>query len=260
MPFIKIKNFNMYYEIHGEGEPLLLIHGLGSSSQDWEFQISKFSKFYRVIAIDLRGHGKSDKLTATYSIRNFADDCALLINELNFDSLNVMGISMGGAVGFELAINYPSLINSLIIINMGVKIRVKTLSEKFTFFTRVFIVSIMGMKKMGEFLAPKLFPSPEQENLKNLVISRWAKNDKKSYLISLKSLKNWSVEEKLEKIQCKTLIVASDGDYSSVESKKEYLQKIPNGQIVIIKNSHHAVPMEKPEHFNDIILNFLKHI
>lgn len=258
MPIIKVSNIEIYYEIHGEGEPLLLIHGLGSSSRDWEYQIPKFSKLYKVIIIDLRGHGKTSKPKGPYSIRGFADDCALFLKFLNIDLAHVLGISMGTAVGFELAINYPELVKSLIAVNMSTKISVNTFKEKYQFFLRVAIVSLIGMKKMGEILAPKLFPLPEQEELRKKVALRWAENDKKSYLSALHSLKNWSVEEELHKIICPTLVIASDGDYSTVQSKEEYTKKISHGEIVVIKNSHHAVPIEKHDEFNGIVLGFLK--
>lgn len=260
MPMMKIKDFDIFYEMHGEGKPLLLIHGLGSSSRDWELQISELSKYYRVITIDLHGHGKSSKLTTKYSIHDFAVDCALIIKELKFDSINILGISMGAAVGFDLAISYPDLINSLIAVNMGVKIPVKTFSEKFNHQKVELFIKIFGMKKLGEIFAPTLFPLPEQEELRNYASTRWGENDKKSYIIAKNSLKNWSVEEELHKITCPTLVIAADGDFTSVESKEDYVKKIPNGQITIIINSHHAVPMEKPEEFNRIVLDFLKQI
>jgi len=260
MPTMKINDIDIYYEIHGEGEPLLLIHGLGSSSRDWEYQIPQFSKPYKVITIDLRGHGKTSKPKGPYSIRGFADDVALFLEALKIKQVNILGLSMGTATGFELAINYPDLVKSLIAVNMSAKLTVKTFGEKKQFFLRDAIVILLGMKKMGEFLAPRLFPLPEQEELRKKVASRWAENDKKAYLSAFHSLKNWSVEEELHKITCPTLVIASDGDYTPVKIKEEYVKKIPNGQISIINNSHHAVPMEKPEEFNKIVLDFLKQI
>ena len=94
MPIIKVSNIEMYYEIHGEGEPLLLIHGLGSSSRDWEYQVAQFSKLYKVILIDLRGHGKTSKPKGPYSIRGFADDVALFLEALNIKHVNILGLSI----------------------------------------------------------------------------------------------------------------------------------------------------------------------
>jgi 3-oxoadipate enol-lactonase len=68
MPKIQSNGINLYYEIHGEGQPLLLIHGLGSSARDWEYQVAEFSESYEVITFDLRGHGQSDKPAGPYSM------------------------------------------------------------------------------------------------------------------------------------------------------------------------------------------------
>jgi len=184
----------------------------------------------------------------------------LFLEALNIKRVNILGLSMGTATGFELAIYYPKLVKSLIAVNMSAKLSIKTFNEKKQFFLRDLIVKVLGMKKMGEFLAPRLFPFPEQEELRRKVALRWSENDKKAYLSAFHSLKNWSVEEELHKITCPTIVIASDGDYTSVEAKEDYVKKIPNGQIAIIKNSHHAVPMEKPEEFNKIVLVFLNQI
>lgn len=104
MPTMKINDIDMYYEIHGEGDPLLLIHGLGSSSRDWEYQIPQLLKLYKVITIDLRGHGKTSKPKGPYSIRGFADDVASFLEAFNIKQVNILGLSMGTATGFELAI------------------------------------------------------------------------------------------------------------------------------------------------------------
>jgi pimeloyl-ACP methyl ester carboxylesterase len=72
MPTIPVNDTHLYYEIHGEGQPLLLIHGLGSSTRDWELQVPEFAKSHRVITFDLRGHGRSDKPAGPYSMAMFA--------------------------------------------------------------------------------------------------------------------------------------------------------------------------------------------
>ena len=250
---------NLYETNSNKG--IILLHMLNSDKESWhEFALTLQEEGYNVFAIDLRGHGKTSKPKGPYSIRGFADDVALFLGSLNIGKVNILGLSMGTATGFELAINYPELVKSLIAVNMSAKISVKTFGDKRQFFLRVAIVKLLGMKKMGKFLAPRLFPFPEQEELRKKVAIHWAENDKKSYLAAFYSLKNWSVEEELHKIKCPTIVIASDGDYTPVESKEEYVKKIPNGQIEIIKNSHHAVPMEKPEEFNKIVLDFLNQI
>ena len=257
MPKKLIRDININYEIKGEGQPLLFIHGLGSSLRDWEDQIPTFSKKYKTIAVDLRGHGETDKPKGPYSISLFAKDIAELLKSLKFSPVNIVGISLGGAIGFHLAIDYPELTKSLVVVNMSASLPIKTFKEKQMFLMRILIVKLLGMKKMGEVLAKRLFIKPEQQDLRERMASRWAENDKKAYLSTLKTLKNWSVLERLPQIKCPTLIVSADEDYTPLDIKKEYTKLIPNAKLEIIEDARHAVTVEKPEEFNSILMDFL---
>ena len=258
MPQKLIRDININYEIIGDGQPLLFIHGLGSSLRDWEDQVPVFSKKFKVITLDLRGHGQTDKPKGPYSISMFAEDIAELIKSLKVDPVHVVGISLGGAIGFHLAIDHPDITKSLVVVNMSASVPIKTLKEKQMFFLRVLIVKMMGMRKMGKVLAKRLFIKPEQEELRERMASRWAENDKKAYLSSLKTLKNWSVLERLREIKCPTLVVSSDEDYTPLSAKEEYTAMIPNAKLVVIEDARHAVSVEKPEEFNTILMDFLK--
>jgi len=260
MPKKRINDINMNYEIIGEGQPLLFIHGLGSSLRDWEDQVPFFSKKYKTITIDLRGHGDTDKPKGPYSISMFANDIAELLKSLKLEPVHIVGISLGGAIGFHLAIDYPELTKSLGVVNMSASLPIKTFKEKQMFFMRILIVKLLGMKKMGEVLAKRLFIKPEQEDLRERMATRWAENDKKAYLSSLKTLKNWSVLERLHEIKCPALIVSADGDYTPLEVKKEYTALIPNAKLIIIEDARHAVTVEKPKEFNGILMDFLSNL
>jgi len=258
MPQKLIRDININYEIIGDGQPLLFIHGLGSSLRDWEDQVPVFSKKFKVITLDLRGHGQTDKPKGPYSISMFAEDIAELIKSLKVDPVHIVGISLGGAIGFHLAIDHPDITKSLVVVNMSASVPIKSLKEKQMFFLRVLIVKMMGMKKMGEVLAKRLFIKPEQEELREKMASRWAENDKKAYLSSLKTLKNWSVLERLQEIKCPTLAISSDEDYTPLSDKEEYTALISNAKLVVIEDARHAVSVEKPEEFNTILMDFLK--
>jgi len=258
MPKKLIRDININYEITSEGEPLLFIHGLGSSLRDWEDQVPVFSKNFKVITLDLRGHGQTDKPKGPYSIAMFADDIAELIESIKVSPVHVVGISLGGAIGFNLAIDHPNITKSLTVVNMGASVPIKTFKEKQMFFLRIAIVKMMGMRKMGEVLAKRLFIKPEQEELRERMATRWAENDKKAYLSSLKTLKNWSVLERLHEMKCPTLIISADEDYTPLEVKKEYTALIPDAKLVVIEDARHAVSVEKPEEFNTILMDFLK--
>lgn len=115
MATVSVNGCKMYYEIHGQGDPLILIMGLRRNVEWWYRQIPVLSQQFRVIAFDNRGAGRSDKPTMEYSIRLFADDTAGLMEALDISKARILGISMGGYIAQELALNYPSKVQSMVL-------------------------------------------------------------------------------------------------------------------------------------------------
>ena len=257
MPAITINGINLYYEEQGAGEPVLFIHGLGSSGQDWELQAAAFSPHYRVITYDLRGHGRSDKPAGPYSMTQFAGDAAALLQSLGIASAHVVGLSLGGGVAFQLAVDQPALVRSLTIVNSAPEMVPRTFKEKFGIWQRLAIVRLMGLPKMAAVLSPRLFPDPAHEHLRQLFAERFAQNKQPAYLASLRALIGWSVTARLGSIQCPTLVISADQDYTPVAFKEAYVAKIPNAHLAVIANAHHATPMERPEAFNAVLADFL---
>lgn len=257
MPKVRVRDIEMNYEETGEGTPLLLIHGLGSSLRDWEMQIPYFSKKYRVITFDVRGHGQTDKPAGPYSIPLFARDTAEFMQALNIESAHVVGISMGGMIAFQLAVDAPERIRSLVIANTGAELIVRSFRDFLMVTQRKLIVRLLGMRKMGEVLSKRLFPQPGFEEIQKIFVERWAENDPRAYRDSMQGLLGWSVTENLSSIQCPTLILSADQDYTPVTVKEAIVAKMPNAKLAVIPNSHHAVPVERPEEFNRIVGEFL---
>jgi len=257
MPILDLDNIQLNYQIIGDGEPLLLLHGLGSSSQDWELQVDHFSRQFKVIIVDLRGHGKSDKPAGPYSISLFAEDTARLLMELNCSPAHVLGISLGGMVAFQMAISFPGVVKSLIIVNSTPDLVPKTLKDRFGIWQRLMIVRFMGMRKMGEVLGKRFLPDSEQAELRKVFIDHWAENHKPAYLESMKAVVGWSVLDQLKDIKAPTLVLGAEGDYFPTEAKEAYTKRIPGAKLEIIKNTRHALPAEDPEIFNQAVLGFL---
>jgi len=260
MTSININNAEIHYEIHGTGEPLVLIHGLGSSSRDWEFQIPSLVENYQVITVDVRGHGKSELASGKYSIELFADDIAKLLTHLELPKVSLIGLSMGGMISLELAVKNPDLIKSLVIVNSGPGYLNLNFQLRFKFFLRLLSLRILSLEKVGASVAQGLFPKGNQQKLRDLFLERYVENDKVSYIKSLKALSTWNVVDKLPVIACPTLVLAADTDYTSVASKQSYVDKIPDATLVVIEDSHHALPVEKPEAFNLAVATFLKSV
>ena len=116
MPKIQVNDIEIYYEIHGEGFPIVMIHGF-SANLDWWPQslISELSKTFKVFIFDNRGAGRTDKSDMEYSIRLFADDTAGLMDALNIKKAFIIGLSMGGMIAQELTLNYPEKVEKLIL-------------------------------------------------------------------------------------------------------------------------------------------------
>jgi pimeloyl-ACP methyl ester carboxylesterase len=115
VPKVKVGDISMYYEVHGEGEPLLLVTGLGADLTAFMFQTPEFSKKYQVVVFDNRGVGRTDALDMPYSTEIMADDTAGLLNVLSIEKAHILGTSMGGMIAQELALKYPQRVRSLIL-------------------------------------------------------------------------------------------------------------------------------------------------
>jgi pimeloyl-ACP methyl ester carboxylesterase len=176
---------------------------------------------------------------------------------LGINSTHILGISLGGGIAFQFAVDYPELVKSLIIVNAGIEMPVDSFKLKLEAFKRTFIVKLVGMKKMGEVLAPRLFIKQEQEELRKKLIERWAENDKKAYLSAMRALIGWSVRDNIKEIKCPILIIGSDEDYAPSSVKEEYTALLHNAKFIEIEDARHAVPIEKPDEFNDIVMKFL---
>lgn len=257
MPRQNINGIDLYYEITGEGQPIVLIHGLGSSSRDWEMQVPFFSKHYRVISFDLRGHGRSQKPRGPYSMSLFAKDTAELIKSLGAVQAHVVGISLGGMIALQLAVDHPELVKSLAIVNAGPEVVVRTMKDRWQVFFRFAIVRLLGMRKMGEVLSKRLFPKEEQADIQKLFVERWAENDTRAYLDTLRAIVGWSVVDRIQEINLPTLVVAADGDYTPVSAKEAFVQVMPKAKLVVIPDSRHATPVDSPEKFNETVMSFL---
>ncbi len=248
---------SLHYEEYGQGPPLLLLHGLGSSCRDWEYQIPVLAEQYRVIAMDMRGHGRSGKPRERYSIRGFAGDVEALIEHLNLGPVHVLGLSMGGMIGFQLAVDQPHLLKSLCVVNSAPQVKVQNANDVWQYAKRWGLARLLSMETLGKAIGRNLFPKPEQDDLRRKIASRWAENDKRAYLASFDAIVGWGVQPKLSRITCPTLIVSADRDYTPVSLKEAYVKLIPHAKLVVIKDSRHATPLDQPEEFNRVVLEFI---
>jgi pimeloyl-ACP methyl ester carboxylesterase len=230
---------------------------LGSSTRDWESQVPEFDKSYQVITFDLRGHGRSDKPAGPYSIPLLAADTAALLKALGLQSAHVVGISLGGGVVIQLALDAPDLVKTLVIVNSGPAMSASPADAHKEIEGRVALVQQHGMRAMGEALGPRLFPKPEHTSLRQTFVERWAENDPRAYVDTLLALADWNVIDQIKSIRCPTLVIAADQDYTPVALKEAYIKLMPDARLVVIPDSRHATPIERPQQFNETLKQFL---
>ncbi|MFO8147893.1 MAG: alpha/beta hydrolase [Gillisia sp.] len=246
------------YSDHGEGEAILLLHGLGSTKADWNDQIAALAEKHRVIAPDFRGHGNSTKPKSKkeYGVGLCAEDMKLLLQELKITQCIIVGFSMGGAVAFEMAVKYPSLLSKMVIVNTAPDFNKLGWLGKKMVLERTLSLKFSGMEPLARKVARGMFPEENQMELRAAFYKRAIANDVNAYYHSFRSLMRWGIGDEIRNIKIPTLVIASELDYTPVSLKESYAEKMQNAKVVVIENSRHGVTMDQPEVFNKTILKF----
>ena len=224
--FKKINGINLYYEIYGTGKPLIFLHGNGGSIKSASPKIEYFKKYFQVIAIDSRGHGKSiDTTTKQLTYVQMANDIKVLLDSLNIDSAFVSGQSDGGILGLLLAINFPGKISKLA-----------------TYGANMF----PGKKALAD----------EIDNLVSDTLKA-TKNFNTKRLFSLLAYEPHITEKDLQKIKCPVLIMSGDRDVIRLEHSIKIFNNIANSNFFVMPGATHFGSYEKPELFNMVLSDFL---
>jgi pimeloyl-ACP methyl ester carboxylesterase len=259
VPFLRVQGgMSLHYEATGDGPPLVFVHGLGSSARDWEKQLPAFRDRYRVVTFDVRGHGRSDKPPGPYGIPQFARDTAALIEHLGCAPAHVAGVSMGGMIALQLAADRPDLVRSLAVINSTPAAPVCGWRSRWRWRLRRLLVRVLGMRAVGWVLGRRLFP--DDEHLRREFARRWAENDHRAYLASMRAIEGWSVRERLPEIQHPTLVLTAEHDYTSPAHKRAYAARMPDARVVVIPEARHGLPVGRPRAFNEALASFLDEV
>ncbi len=250
MPYLQHDGLGIWYELWGEGEPILLLHGFGGTGQsDWRHQIPLFSQTHQVIVADLRGHGRTDHpetITGREYFNMAAMDVASLVSALGLGPVHVCGFSMGASIASWLYFSEPSLVRSLIVVS--------------------------GAARVNRSIAPGLFELWENLAEPDSVDAGWAKvlarlHGESKWRVLLKNYSG-AVLARVERdqyvvgrgageIECPTLIVQGRADSISPVLLSEELQAmIPHSELVMLE-SDHWVPGLQPDQFNAAVLEFL---
>jgi 3-oxoadipate enol-lactonase len=257
MAYVQVDGCEIHFEVTGSGPPVVLLHGLASCLEDWGSQVVALSARHTVVAIDLRGHGKSDKPPGPYRMAMFARDVTRVLETLGLGPAHVVGLSLGGMVAFQLAVDAPSLVRTLVILNSAPEVVPRTVREWLSLRSRLWILRVLGIRRFGQRIAAINFPDPGQEALRHALAARIAANDVVAYRETMRAIIGWSVADRIGAISCPTLVVTGDHDYTPVALKENYAKRMRNARVVVIDHSRHVTPVDRPTEFNRALLDFL---
>jgi pimeloyl-ACP methyl ester carboxylesterase len=257
MPATQVNGTSIHYDREGRGPPLLMIHGLGSSGDDWAFQREEFARQFTLIMPDLRGSGRSAKPPGPYSIVQFAADLWALLDALGIESVNLLGFSLGGAVAQEMALARPARVQRLVLCNALANYRTDTPRKWLEARMQVALVHLLGLRRTARLIANRLFPHEHQAPKRQRVIDVVGANPKAAYLSTIHALVGWIALERIRSIACPVLILAAEFDYTSLAEKRAEAAHFPHAEFVVIEDSRHGTPFDATEEFNARVLEFL---
>lgn len=262
MPEIKTDDGLFYYEVHGKGEPLLLIAGLGSDSSSWVTVIKILSTQFRTIVFDNRGTGRSDAMQRPYSIGHMAGDVLRLLDHLKIGYAHVIGHSMGGYLAQELAINYPGRVGKLILVSTAPvsSQRNNTLFKDMYSQLKREGCSAAWIKKWISWLfSPRLISDTSfiETFIKNSVEYPYAQKAK-GFKGQVEAVASFDARGKIGSIRAKTLILEGKDDILITPQEAGTLaQNIPGSIFRLLDDVAHCIHIENPKLFIDTVLEFL---
>lgn len=246
----------MNYKIEGSGETLVFIHGLSDSLMYWEFLANNLKNDYRVLRVDLRGHGESELGSDEITIGTYVNDLNNLLEELDISKVNLIGFSLGGLVAMDFAIRYPQKVDSLVLMSSYCKVD-DSLCKVLNQFKEALDISF---EEFYDLILPMvLCPDIIDDNKEELMLlkqiaSQTANTD--AYIKAVEACMDFNAEDELAKIDIPTLILAGKYDeISRLDMQFDLQRKIRNSKLIVFEDSKHNLLVGKN---NEKVLEIIK--
>ncbi len=260
MPFTTNQGIRIFWNEEGGGEPLLLIMGLGYPSAAWYRTRPTLSRKYRTIAFDNRGVGQTDVPPGPYPIPVMASDAAAVLDAAEVERAHVFGISMGGMIAQEFALQYPQRVRSLILgcTAAGGPMAVRAESEVTEM---VMARGSMTPEQAAQAAIPFIYDSGTPRALidEDLAIRRPWFPRPEAYNAQLQGIIAWESYGRLDKITCPTLVIHGENDrLLPAGNGKLIAEKIPGAHLVMLSHASHIFTTDQPAGAQKAILEFLQ--
>ena len=232
---VEVNGVRLYYEIHGQGKPLVLLHANGGNITTMSRQTEHFSQFHQIIAIDSRGHGQSEQGAEPLTYERMAADVVALLDKLKIPSTDILGWSDGGILGLLIAIQHPQRVGKL---------------------------AVMGanLNPEGAYDWAQKWVAREDRKTDRMIANEDTTRDWGFYKQQLDLMgrqPNIPVAD-LKSITAPTLIIAGDKDIIRAEHSQLIFESIPKAQLCIMPGATHMAPISDHELFNVTVERFLK--
>jgi pimeloyl-ACP methyl ester carboxylesterase len=239
--YVDLDGVRTYYEIHGAGDPVVLLHGGMCPIDTWSAQTEALARTYRVYLPERRGHGRSPDVDGPITLSVMADDTAAFMDHFRISQARVAGWSDGGNIGLILAMRRPDLVSRLIALGCA--------------------ANFDGTRFDHAEMNPTLDKMPQ-------MVIDWYNDlspDGPEHLpiVFEKIAKMWTTEpthelSEFSAIQCPTLIMTAQNDVATIEHAAEMMRAIPTAELAVIPGASHMVMFEKPELVNMLFLDFFR--
>lgn len=258
MPYSTVTGPRIYYETYGEGRPLVFVHANPFDHRLWTFQISRFSAYNKVIAVDIRGYGRSDKPVTEFSLADMMDDVLGVCQQEGVGRAIFCGCSVGSGIALLTTIEHPEMVDAAILV--GGNARGSTnVQKRVNSFTETADLGKFLRGYLGELVAPGFLDTP----IGKWVLKTFTENAGTLSAHSIAQIHrargNCDMSGRLAEIKTPVLVVNGAHD-NSLEAGTRTAAMIPGCRHVVLPGTGHACCIEDPDAFDAAVIGFLKDI
>lgn len=253
----QVNGTTIAYEVHGQGEPLLLIHGAGVDHTTWQPQLEPLGKHFRLIVPDVRGHGQSGQTSTPYSIELFAEDLLCLLDTLGIQRTLICGHSMGGPVAQCVVTKQPERVKALILADTNYGFEDSPFLRLVVTVTKP-LVKMMGMKRIVDMSVGQILnDDPEVMDLFRQAYAPQVANPKNFWNI-WQANDEFKGKNQLRHIQCPTLVMIAEKNHATHKMGQYMAATIPNARLITMPKAGHGLNWDNPKDFNAAVIEFFE--
>ena len=252
MPKININGVGLYYEEHGQGYPVIFLHGFSSTHQTWLPQIPDLSREVRFITYDARGHGLSDspETAEEYSADIVVEDLVQLLGYLEIDQAVVGGLSMGGYESLRFYLTHPQKVKALIIMDTGPGYKNPKARE-------VWNQDREALAKQLETKGIEAMLEEEMTEARRAILLKQNPTGLAHMARKVVAQHDSWVIENLSEIKIPTLLLVGESDTAFIPAAHYMAKKITDSELIIIPKAGHSANVDNPQAFNRAVIDFL---